>query len=101
MLPYATSLGAPRAPGADVRIATALGSDSQSAADAIASLTRRLGAPSSLRELGLLEQQLEEAVELVDETLSRLAQPVSRVQTEALLPAVFEGAAPTVEVSAG
>jgi maleylacetate reductase len=100
VLPYSTALAAPRAPGADVRIAAALGSDDASASGAIAALAHRLGAPSSLHELGLREDQLDEAVGLVDDALSRLPQPVSSADTEALMRAAFAGAAPVAEVGA-
>jgi maleylacetate reductase len=101
VLPHSTALAAPRAPGSDARIAAALGFDDVPAAEAIAALARRLGAPRSLRELGLHEAQFEEAVGLVDQTLSRLPEPVSREDTEALLRAAFEGAAPLAEVRVG
>jgi maleylacetate reductase len=99
VLPYSTALAAPRAPGSDERIATALNSDGAPAAEAITAFVQRLGAPLSLRDLGLREDQLDRAIELVDATLSQLPEPVSRSDTEALLRAAYEGSTPMVEVS--
>lgn len=93
VLPYSTALAVLREPGSDERIATALDGDGAPAAEAIAAFAHRLGAPVSLRDLGLREDQLEQAIELVDGTLSQLPEPVSRSDTEALLRAAFEGAA--------
>jgi maleylacetate reductase len=101
VLPYSTALAAPRAAGSDGRIVAALGFSDVPAAEAIAALARGLGAPQSLKELGLREDQLEEAVELVSQTLSQLPEPVSREDTEALLRAAFEGAPALAEVRVG
>jgi alcohol dehydrogenase class IV len=100
VLPHSVALAAPRVPGSDARIAGALGYDDAPAAEAIAVLAHRLGAPRALRDLGLREDQLEQAVDLVDETLSRLPDPVARADTDALLRAAFEGAVPVAGVNA-
>jgi alcohol dehydrogenase class IV len=99
VLPYATALAAPRAPGSDARIAAALGAEGESAAEALAAFAGQLGAPRSLREIGLGDDQLDRAIDLVDATLSQLPEPVTRAQTTALLGAAFAGAAPTLEVT--
>jgi len=70
-----------------------------SAAEAIAAFARRLGAPLALREIGLPENDLERAIDLVDATLSQLPEPVSRSDTAALLRSAFVGAAPIAEVT--
>jgi maleylacetate reductase len=83
--------------GTDRRVLPALvvhdpGQPGEPAAAAISRFARRLGAPTSLAELGLREDQLEHAIELVDETLSKLPDPISRADTDALLRAAFQGA---------
>jgi maleylacetate reductase len=97
MLPYTTAVAAPRAPGSDGRIARALGRDGMPAAAAIDAFARELGAPRSLRELGLSDGDLQRAIDLVDDTLGRLAEPVLRSESEALLSAAFEGRASLAE----
>jgi maleylacetate reductase len=100
MLPYCTALAAPWAPGSDQRIVAALDRDGMHAAEAIAAFAHRLGAPGALRDLGLREDELGGAIELVDATLSQLPEAVSRSETDALLRAAFAGTAPIAEMSA-
>jgi maleylacetate reductase len=99
VLPYSTALAAPRTPGSDERIAAALGDDALPAAAAIAAFAHALGAPGSLREVGLRDEDVDRAIELVDATLSQLPEPVSRSDTEALIWGAFTGAAPIVAVA--
>jgi maleylacetate reductase len=99
VLPYSTALAAPRAPGSDERIAAALGDDALPAAAAIATFAHALGAPGSLREVGLRDDDVDRAIELVDATLSQLPEPVSRSDTEALIRGAFTGAAPIAAVT--
>ena len=77
----------------------ALDGGAASAAEVIATFARGLGAPVSLREIGLAEDDLERAIDLVDVTLSQLPEPVSRSDTAALLGAAFAGATLTREVT--
>ncbi len=98
VLPYATAIAAPRVDGADARIAAALGAEDGSAADAIYSLERELGAPVSLRALGLPESELDRATDLVAQALAALPQAPSRAATDALMHAAFVGAPPLVSV---
>ena len=97
VLPYAASIAAPRVDGADARIAgavTAVAGDGEpraSAAAALSELNERLGAPRSLRELGLRDDQLDEAVGLVGETLAALPDPFPAPTVEALVRAAFAG----------
>jgi alcohol dehydrogenase class IV len=100
VLPYSVGLAAPWVPGSEERIVAALDGGGASAAEAIATFARRLGAPASLREIGLGEHDLERAIDLVDATLSQLPEPVSRSDTAALLGAAFAGAALSGEVTA-
>lgn len=92
VLPYATAVAAPRLAGVDARIAAALGADGESAATAIFALERELSAPTSLRELGLPESELERACELVGEALSALPEAPSRATSDALVNAALYGA---------
>ncbi len=62
ILPHAAAYNAPAAPDAMLRIATAL--NSKSAAQGLYDLAKSLGAPTSLRELGLNETDLGRAAEL-------------------------------------
>lgn len=97
VLPYSASVAAPRADGADARIAAAVGVDGggggASAAASLRELNERLGAPRSLRELGLRRDQLDEAIGLVGETLAALPDPFPAAQVEAMIRAAFTGAA--------
>ena len=67
-----------------------------SAAAALSELNDRLGAPRSLRELGLREDQLDEAIGLVGETVATLPDPFPAGQVEALIRAAFAGEPLTV-----
>ena len=61
-------------------------------------LERELGAPSSLRQIGLPEDELARAAELVAAALGRLPGAVSRASSDALVQAAFDGSWPTVGV---
>jgi maleylacetate reductase len=100
VLPYATAVAAPRVADADQRIASALDAPDLSAAEAIYAFERQLGAPRSLREIGLSEGELDAVAELIGETLSALPDPVSRSASETLLRAAFHGSGPVVGVGA-
>jgi maleylacetate reductase len=67
VLPYVLAFNAPAAPDAAGRVAAALGAgkDPHAAAGALTSLALALGAPTSLRELGMPEDGLDRAAELV------------------------------------
>jgi alcohol dehydrogenase class IV len=99
VLPYSTALAAPAIEGVDERIAIALGAPGEPAGEAIFAFERRLGAPRSLREIGLSEDQLPRAAELIDEALTALPDPVSHAAIEELLAAAFAGAPPRAQVS--
>ncbi len=94
VLPYSTALAAPSLDGVDAQIVSALGGDGDSAAEAIFAFERELGAPVSLRELGLPESELAHAGELVAEALAALPEPPSRAAIDALMRAAFDGAPP-------
>lgn len=85
VLPYAVAALAPRDPDADARIAGALGAPHGTpAADAIVALSRELGAPSSLREIGLEDEHLEEATILVAEQVALGRDEVASLLADAL-----------------
>jgi maleylacetate reductase len=62
VLPYAFAYNAPSAPGAVEALRRATGASDPAAF--LRKLSLKLGAPASLRELGLTEQDIEEAVDL-------------------------------------
>ena len=61
ILPHSTSYNREVAPEAMLRIARALGNEAKNAPQALYELLSESGAPSSLRELGMQEKDLEEA----------------------------------------
>jgi maleylacetate reductase len=90
VLPHAVAALAPRHADASARIAAALGApDGTPAAEAIAALSRELGAPTSLQEIGLEEDRLDEATDLVSEHVS-----LERDATASLLAAAIHGTRP-------
>jgi maleylacetate reductase len=98
VLPHATALVTSALPEADARISTAVGAPAgQRAGTALAELARGLGAPLSLREIGMAEPQLLEAVRLVAEQLPTWPEPELR----ALLEAAWRGELPTPVPAAG
>ncbi len=64
MLPYVLAFNAPGAPDAARRIGEALGSEDPAAA--LQALAARLGLPRRLRDIGLREEQLAEAAQLIE-----------------------------------
>ena len=64
MLPYVLAFNAPRAPDAARRIGLALGSGDP--AGALQALAAELGLPRGLREIGLREDQVAEAAQLIE-----------------------------------
>jgi maleylacetate reductase len=97
VLPPVTALVAWSLPDVDARLSAALGaSEGTPAANALAALARRLGAPTSLREIGLPEDELPAAARLVAEhTLDR-----SPADIDALLAAAWHGEMPLTSMIA-
>ncbi|WAP59112.1 maleylacetate reductase [Streptomyces sp. S465] len=93
VLPHVLALNAPHAPEAERRIATALGAPT--ATEGLTALYARLDAPTALKELGMPESGIAEAVEPV---LAALPEgnpaPVTRDRLSALLRAAWEGDLP-------
>jgi maleylacetate reductase len=93
VLPYVLALNAPAVPVLDARMAGALRADS-----ALAGLQRlraRVGAPRSLRDLGLQESDIATAVEpILEAAPPSNPVPVTAEQIGALLRAAYEGSDP-------
>ena len=92
ILPHAAAYNAPAAPDAMLRIATAL--NSKSAAQGLYDLAKSLGAPTSLRELGLNETDLDRAAELAAANPYWNPQVVTQDGLRKLLDDAFHGRRP-------
>lgn len=92
VLPHAVAFNEPAATDAIQRVASALAADD--AASALYDLAASMGAPTSLRELGLDEKDLDEAASLVAGGDFYNPRPASRDDIRALLDAAFEGRRP-------
>ncbi len=93
VLPYVLALNAPSMPEAEQRIAAALDADSADAG--LAALRTRLDAPRALRDYGLLESDLDRAVELILPTVPpNNPTPVDADRLRQLLQAAWAGADP-------
>jgi alcohol dehydrogenase class IV len=96
VLPYVLAFNAPAVPAAAGRIAAALGAghDPHAAAPALTSLALGLGAPTSLRELGMPEDGLDRAAELVTPAVpADNPRPVTVELVRDLLTQAWEGLA--------
>ena len=96
ILPYAAAYNAAAAPAALERAAQAL--DAESAPAAIFALAKELGAPTSLRELGMREADLDQAAELATRSPYPNPAPVTRSGVRQLLAAAFIGQPPQGDV---
>jgi alcohol dehydrogenase class IV len=93
VLPHATALVTASLTEIGSRIAGALGAaDGTSAATELAALARRLDAPTALRDIGLDDDQLPEAVRLVAEQVPDRSLP----ELTALLSAAWRGEMPDI-----
>jgi maleylacetate reductase len=91
VLPHVLAFNAPAVPDAIHRIGRALGSDD--AVGALAALTARLGIPHGLRQLGMLEEQVDEAAGLVEASVPRdNPRPVNRAALREIIHAAWAGA---------
>jgi alcohol dehydrogenase class IV len=95
VLPHATALVASSLPGVDARLAEALRAPDGTAASALAALARRLGVPTALREIGLPEDELARATQLVAEYVPDWP----HADIEALLTAAWRGDLPVTPTS--
>jgi maleylacetate reductase len=96
VLPHATAYNAEALPEVMERVSRALGASAGvSAAEAIQDLARRIGAPTALRDIGMREEDLDEAVGLVLEKIpADNPRPVDEASIRALLENAFAGRAP-------
>lgn len=93
MLPYVAAFNAPAARDAMQRAARALGADD--AAGALYDLRAALGCPASLRELGMMQGQLDAAADRVVESPYPNPRPFHAVDVRALLRAAWAGRRPS------
>lgn len=89
VLPHVLAFHAPALPDVSRRIGRALGG-SDDGVRALRDLTRSLGVPPGLRDLGLQEEQVEHAVDLVTAPADT-PRPLDRAGTRALLRAAWSG----------
>ena len=94
MLPYATAYNADHAPEAMMAIGRALGVDATDAAGGLFDLNKSLNTPLSLRELGLVQEQLNEAALLATQSPYYNPRPVTEDGILALLSFAYEGIRP-------
>lgn len=94
ILPHAAAYNAAAAPQAMAVIARALGRPHRPAAQCLAELATELGAPSSLRALGMRDTDLDRAADLAMSAPYWNPQPLERKRLRHLLGAAFEGIGP-------
>jgi alcohol dehydrogenase class IV len=99
VLPHALRLVAPTEPVAIDRIGAALGDPDVPAA--VYDLAARIGAPTSLREIGLPPSRLDEAAALIVDAIPGTPKPFDVPTIRALLADAFEGRRPTLGPQAG
>jgi len=92
VLPHAVAYNAPAAPEAMARVARALGT--RNAAQGLFELAREIGAPRSLREIGMPEDGLDRAADLAVASPYWNPRPIEREGIRSLLQAAFDGASP-------
>jgi len=100
VLPHALAYNAAAAPQAMACIAQAMGvangSDPLAAARAVFAFTTRLGAPTSLRAIGMPDDGLDRAADLAAQTPYPNPRALDRQALRALLQRAFDGAPPQV-----
>ncbi|MBV8591551.1 MAG: maleylacetate reductase [Acetobacteraceae bacterium] len=95
VLPHAAAYNAPAAPEAMARVARSLGM-SQNAPQGLFDLARSLGAPTSLREIGMPESGLDEAADLAVASPYWNPRPIERDGIRALLDDAWHGRRPNL-----
>jgi maleylacetate reductase len=93
ILPHATAYNAKGSPEAMMRIARALGSNK--AADGLYDLAKRLGAPLTLKEIGMPESGLDKAADIAAANPYSNPIPIERAAIRALLDDAFNGRRPS------
>jgi len=95
VLPYATAYNRDAAPEAMVRIRRALGAfDEGDAARGLLALARAIGAPTSLRAIGMPADGLERAADLAVQNPYFNPRPIERAAIRELLERAYAGAGP-------
>ncbi len=97
LLPHAVCFVTPAVPEEMRRVARALGGGDGDAAAALYALARRLGAPSSLAELGMREAELGRIAEAAAARVSPQPRPASVADLCGLLEAAWAGRPPAAE----
>jgi maleylacetate reductase len=92
VLPHALAYNTEAAPDAMKRIAKAVGHES--AAQGLFELARANGAPIALKDVGLREDQLDQAADLACSNAYWNPRPLERNEIRALLQRAFEGTSP-------
>ncbi len=92
VLPHATAFNASAAPEAMQRAARALGASN--AAQGLFDLAKSLGAPTSLKELGMKESELDRAVDLATQSPYWNPRPIDRAGIRKLLDDAYFGRRP-------
>lgn len=98
MLPFSAAYNREAAPEVMSRLATAL--DASDAPSALWDLGRRIGAPSSLTEIGLPADAVNDVARTVAATPPRNPRPIDEHSVRLLLQAALEGARPDPEPDA-
>ncbi len=96
VLPHAAAYNAPAASGAMACVAKVLGTSADGAAQGLFDLARDLGAPTSLREIGMPEDGLDRAADLAAASPYWNPRPIGRTAVRALLQAAYDGSPPRV-----
>jgi alcohol dehydrogenase class IV len=95
VLPYATAYNREAAPEAMARVRRALGAfDDGDAARGLRALSRALGAPTSLRSIGMPADGLDRAADLAVQNPYFNPRPIERAAIRELLERAYEGAEP-------
>jgi maleylacetate reductase len=98
LLPYAVEYNEPAAPDAMRRLATALGRPAESPALTLWNLNATLGAATALREIGMLETSIDDAVAAVTAAMANSPlvnpRPVTEQAVSALLRKAWAGEPP-------
>ena len=92
VLPHAAAYNAGAAPGAMARISEALGGGG--APGGLFDLTRKLGAPTTLREIGMREDGLDRAAEIACASPYWNPRPIDKAAVRKLLDDAFHGRRP-------
>ena len=94
VLPHAIAYNAKAAPDAASRIVRALGGQAESAGQALYDLAKSLGAPLTLKSLGVTETDLDRATDIALTNPYWNPRPIERVAIRQLLQDAYEGNRP-------